>query len=215
MASNSPSVRLRPALSEAKRLRARAPAVRAETIRVVGPDSQQIGVMPVARALYMARDLELDLVEIAPDAKPPVCRIMDYGKYRYEQKKREKDQKKKHKSYQLKEIVFRPSIDIHDFEVKMKHLRKFLETDHKTRIRVRFRRAELAHKERGFQLLSRIEKYVEDIGKVVKPPGFEGRQMVMVLAPTGVPVRQPSESGHAGVKNNAQNKDKEISSEKI
>jgi translation initiation factor IF-3 len=160
--------------------------IRANTVRVVGPDSKQIGVMPLNRALYMAQDLGLDLIEVAPEANPPVCRIIDFGKYKYEQQKREKSQKKQHRNQQMKEMVFRPSIDTHDFEVKLKHIKKFLETGHKAKVTVRFRRAELAHKERGSQLLLKIEKEVEKIGKVVKPAQMLGRSLIMILAPTEV-----------------------------
>ncbi len=132
--------------------------IRAETIRVVGPDGKQIGIMPLNRALYIAKDLELDLVEVAPEANPPVCRIIDFGKYKYEQQKREKSQKKQQRIQQMKEMVFRPSIGEHDFEVKVRHIKEFLEEGHKTKVSVRFRRAELTHRERGNQLLSKIEK---------------------------------------------------------
>lgn len=173
--------------------------IRAEEVRVVGPDSKQIGVMPLNRALFIARDLGLDLVEIAPQAKPPVCRIIDFGRYKYEQQKREKEQKKKQKSKQMKEIVFRPSIEKHDFEVKLKHIKKFLQDGHKTKVTVKFRRAEMAYKEKGNQILSTVEKEVEGIGKIAKPSRMLGRHLVMILAPTEV-------------KKNAQNKDQEIGS---
>lgn len=168
-------------------------------MRVVGPDSNQIGVMPLNRALYIAKDLELDLVEVAPEAKPPVCRIIDFGKYKYEQQKRERNQNKQQRIQQMKEMVFRPSIGEHDFEVKIKHIRKFLETGHKTKVTVRFKRAELAHKERGSQLLLKIEKGLEAVGKVIKPSHMLGKDLMMVLAPTEV-------------KKDAKNKNQEISS---
>jgi len=160
--------------------------IRAGTIRVVGPDGKQIGIMPLNRALYIAKDLDLDLVEVAPEANPPVCRIIDFGKYKYEQRKREKGQKKQQRIQQMKEMTFRPSIGEHDFEVKVKHIREFLEEGHKTKVSVRFRRAELAHRERGNQLLSKIEKKVEQVSKVVRPSQMFGRDMIMILAPTEV-----------------------------
>jgi translation initiation factor IF-3 len=166
---------------------------------VVGPDSNQIGVMPLNRALYIAKDLELDLVEVAPEANPPVCRIIDFGKYKYEQQKRERNQNKQQRIQQMKEMVFRPSIGEHDFEVKIKHIRKFLETGHKTKVTVRFKRAELAHKERGNQLLLKIEKELEAVGKIIKPSHMLGKDLIMVLAPTEV-------------KKDAKNKNQEISS---
>jgi translation initiation factor IF-3 len=157
--------------------------IRAETVRVVGPDSKQIGVMPLNRALYIAKELELDLVEVAPETKPPVCRIIDFGKYKYEQQKREKNQKKQQRIQQMKEMVFRPSIGEHDFEIKVKHIREFLEDGHKAKVIVRFRRGEMAHKERGNYLISKIEKELENIGKVVKPSFMLGKNLIMVLAP--------------------------------
>lgn len=160
--------------------------IRAETVRVVGPDSKQLGVMPLNRALYIAKELELDLVEVAPVAKPPVCRIIDFGKYKYEQQKREKNQKKQRRVQQMKEMVFRPSIGEHDFEVKTKHIREFLEDGHKAKIVVRFRRGEMARKERGSQLLAKIQKGMEDISKVAKPSYMLGKALMMVLAPIEV-----------------------------
>ncbi len=157
--------------------------IRAETVRVVGPDSKQIGVMPLNRALYIARELELDLVEVAPETKPPVCRIIDFGKYKYEQQKREKSQKKQQRIQQMKEMVFRPSIGEHDFKVKVKHIREFLEDGHKTKVIVRFRRGEMSRKERGNQIITKVEKEMENIGKVVKPSYMLGKALMMVLAP--------------------------------
>ena len=175
--------------------------IRAETIRVVGPDGKQVGIMPLNRALYIAKDLELDLVEVAPEAKPPVCRIIDFGKYKYEQQKREKSQKKQQRIQQMKEMLFRPSIGIHDFEVKVKHIRGFLEDGHKAKVIVRFRRGELSHKERGNQLMSKIEKELENVGKVARPSYMFGKDIIMVLAPTEVKKEK-----------DAQTKNEEISS---
>lgn len=160
--------------------------IRAETVRVVGPDGSQIGVMPLNRALYIAKELELDLVEVAPEARPPVCRIIDFGKYKYEQQKREKNQKKQQRIQQMKEMVFRPSIGEHDFGVKVKHIREFLEEGHKAKVVVRFRRGELSHKERGKQITTRIEKELENVGKVIKPAFMLGRALIMVLSPMEV-----------------------------
>ena len=139
--------------------------------------------MPLNRALYIAKELELDLVEVAPEAKPPVCRIIDFGKYKYEQQKREKNQKKQQRIQQMKEMTFRPSIGEHDFGVKVKHIREFLEDGHKAKIVVQFRRGEMAHRERGNQLIVKIEKELEKIGKVVKPSFMLGKNLIMVLAP--------------------------------
>ncbi|MDD5455117.1 MAG: translation initiation factor IF-3 [Candidatus Ratteibacteria bacterium] len=160
--------------------------IRAETVRVIGPDGSQIGVMPLNRALYIAKELELDLVEVAPTTKPPVCRIIDFGKYRYEQQKREKSQKKQQRIQQMKEMTFRPSIGEHDFEVKVKHIREFLEDGHKAKVMVQFRRGEMTHKDRGNQILAKVEKEVEKVGKVVKPCYMLGKNLIMVLAPTEI-----------------------------
>jgi translation initiation factor IF-3 len=142
--------------------------------------------MPLNRALFIAKDLELDLIEVAPEANPPVCRIIDFGRYKYEQQKRERNQKKQQRIQQMKEMVFRPSIGEHDFEVKIKHIRGFLEDGHKTKVSVRFKRMELAHKERGSQLIARIEKELENVGKVVRPAYMFGKDIIMVLAPTEI-----------------------------
>ena len=158
--------------------------IQAKMVRIVSPDGKEIGIMPLSRALYIAEDLELDLVEVVPHANPPVCRIIDYGKYKYEQEKKEREQKKKQKRDEMKEMKFRISIEKHDFDIKVKHLKKFLESDHKTKINVRFRSMELAHKERGYQLLSRIEKESEEVGRVVSPPHMEGRNLIMIISPS-------------------------------
>jgi len=142
--------------------------------------------MPSQRALQIAQDAGLDLVEVAPNANPPVCRIMDYGKYKYEQRKREREEKKKQKNYEMKEIRFRPSIEEHDFAVKVDHLRKFLEIGHRTKITVRFRRMELAHKERGTEIMTKVAKDLQEVGKIVKPSAMEGYNvMTMIIAPLG------------------------------
>jgi len=155
--------------------------------------------MPLSRALYIAKELELDLVEVAPGANPPVCRIIDFGKYRYEQQKREKSQKKQQRIQQMKEMTFRPSIGEHDFTVKVKHIREFLEDGHKAKVVVQFRRMEMAHKDRGNLILSKVEKEVENLGKVVKPAFMLGKNMIMVLAP--VEIRKEK---------NAKNENKEV-----
>ena len=159
-------------------------AIRAPSILVINTDSEQLGVMSSLKALQIAQDAGLDLVEIAPQANPPVCRIMDYGKYKYEQRKREREERKKQKNYEMKEIRFRPSIEEHDFSVKVNHLRKFLETGHKTKITVRFRRMELAHKERGTEIMMKVAKELQEVGKIVKPSSMEGyNMMAMIVAP--------------------------------
>lgn len=150
---------------------------------MIGPDGEQIGVVPLAEALRIAEDAGLDLVEVAPQADPPVCRIMDYGKYRFEQSKKLQAAKKKQKQIQVKEIKFRPGTGESDYQIKLRNLIRFLEEGDKAKVTVRFRGREMAHKELGMELLKRIEKDLEDYAVVEQHPKMEGRQMVMVLAP--------------------------------
>jgi translation initiation factor IF-3 len=131
----------------------------------------------------MASDVELDLVEVSPTAKPPVCKIMDYGKFKFEASKKLQASKKKQKNVQVKEIKFRPGTDIGDYNVKLRNLRSFLENGDKTKITVRFRGREMAHRELGMELLKRVEKDLEELAVVEQWPKFEGRQMIMVMAP--------------------------------
>lgn len=134
-------------------------------------------------ALAQAQEASLDLVEVSPDAKPPVCKIMDFGKYLFEQKKAKAAAKKKQKVTQVKEIKFRPGTDIGDYKVKLRNLIRFLEDGDKTKITVRFRGREMAHQELGMELLKRVEKDLEEYGSVEQRPSMEGRQMTMVIAP--------------------------------
>ena len=131
----------------------------------------------------MAEDVGLDLVEISPNANPPVCKIMDFGKYKYEQQKRESEARKKQKIIEVKEIKFRPGTDIHDYDVKMRSVYKFLENGDKVKITMRFRGREMAHQDRGSDLLEKIKVETDEFAKVELLPKFEGRQMVMVLSP--------------------------------
>ncbi len=137
--------------------------------------------MPVSQALQLAEERGLDLVEVAPNANPPVCRIMDYGKYKYEQSKKEKSSKKKQTSQQVKEIRLRPKIDEHDYDFKLKHARKFLEAGYKVKATVLFRGREMAHKEFGHKLIQRFIEDTADIAKVVREPVMEGRQIIVYL----------------------------------
>lgn len=134
-------------------------------------------------ALQQAQDAKLDLVEVSPDANPPVCKIMDFGKYLFEQKKAKAAAKKKQKVTQVKEIKFRPGTDVGDYKVKLRNLIRFLEDGDKTKITVRFRGREMAHQELGMELLKRVEKDLEEYGSVEQRPSMEGRQMTMVIAP--------------------------------
>ncbi|MBQ0725284.1 MAG: translation initiation factor IF-3 [Cycloclasticus sp.] len=152
-------------------------------VRLIDHEGEKVGVVTIENALSLAADVELDLVEVSPTASPPVCRIMDYGKFRFEASKKLQATKKKQKNVQVKEIKFRPGTDIGDYNVKLRNLRSFLENGDKTKITVRFRGREMAHRELGMDLLKRVEKDLEELAMVEQWPKFEGRQMVMVMAP--------------------------------
>lgn len=137
------------------------------------------------KAMDLAFEAELDLVEISPNATPPVCKIMDYGKYKYEQQKRESEARKKQKVIEVKEVKFRPNTDTHDYDVKMRNVVKFLEHGDKVKVTLRFRGREMAHQDLGRELLQRVAGDVEGIGKVENMPKMEGRQMIMIIAPAG------------------------------
>uniref|UniRef100_UPI0038CDB48E translation initiation factor IF-3 n=1 Tax=Roseovarius salinarum TaxID=1981892 RepID=UPI0038CDB48E len=158
--------------------------IRAPEIRLIGPDGENVGVVPPARGMEMAEDAGLDLVEISPNATPPVCKIMDFGKYKYEQQKRESEAKKKQKVIEVKEVKFRPNTDTHDYDVKMRNVMKFLENGDKVKVTLRFRGREMAHQDLGRELLQRVAEDVKEIGKVENMPKMEGRQMIMIIAPT-------------------------------
>ncbi len=146
-------------------------------------DGEQVGVVPIAEALRIAEEAELDLVEVAADAKPPVCRIMDYGKYLFEENKKKHAARKKQKQIQIKEIKFRPGTEEGDYQVKLRNLVRFLEDGDRAKITLRFRGREMAHQELGLKLLKRIEADLAEVGTVEQFPRLEGRQMVMVIVP--------------------------------
>ena len=150
---------------------------------MIGPNGEQLGIFPRDLALKKAGELGLDLVEVAPQANPPVCRIMDFAKYRYEQEKREREAKKHQRHSQLKEIRISPRIDPHDYEVKLKHIRQFLEKGYKVRIRMMFKGREMAHQDIGKAVIDRIISDVNENGKIDKPPQMVGRTVVMILGP--------------------------------
>ncbi len=152
-------------------------------VRLIDEEGEQVGIVAIAEALAAAQSKELDLVEISPDAEPPVCRIMDYGKHLFELKQKQKDSRKKTRQTQIKEIKFRPGTDIGDYQVKLKNLTRFLEAGDKAKVTVRFRGREMAHQELGLQLLQRIEADLAEYGQVEQKPNLEGRQMMMVIAP--------------------------------
>ena len=151
-------------------------------MRVVDPQGQH-GLYTREEALEMADQQDLDLVEIAPDADPPVCKIMDYGKYLYEQKKKDKEARKRQHHTQLKEVRFRPRTDTHDFDFKTKHAREFLEEGNKVRAYVQFRGRDIIYKEQGMKVLVRFIEELEDVSKVDQPPRMEGRRMTTILTP--------------------------------
>ncbi len=140
------------------------------------------GVMTVREALALAEEAGLDLVEISPAAEPPVCKVLDYGKYKFEMQKKAAEARKKQKVVELKEVKLRPGIDDHDFNIKMKNARAFLEDGDKVKITLRFRGREMAHQDIAQALLKRVRELLDDVGKVVSEPSFEGRQIVMIIA---------------------------------
>lgn len=146
-------------------------------------DGEQVGVIPTAQALAKAEEAGLDLVEVSPNAEPPVCRIMDYGKFKFEQSKKSQAGRKKQKKIQVKEIKFRPGTDVGDYKVKLRNLIRFLNDGDKAKVTMRYRGREMAHQELGMQLLERVEADLADYGVVEQRPKMEGRQMVMVIAP--------------------------------
>lgn len=157
--------------------------IKARKIRLIDDEGEQKGIMTVDAGLTKAEEAGLDLVEISPNADPPVCRVMDYGKYLYEDSKRKAAARKNQKQIQVKEIKFRPGTDVGDYDIKLRKLKQFLDDGDKTKVTIRFRGREMAHKELGADLLKRIEKDLEEHGSVEQYPKLEGRQMVMVLAP--------------------------------
>jgi translation initiation factor IF-3 len=152
-------------------------------VRVIDPDGNQIGVVPTHKALAVAGDFGLDLVEISPNANPPVCKIMDYGRYKYEQTKKQQEAKKKQSTFQVKEIKIRPKTGDHDLEVKMDRMRSFLEKKDKVKVTVMFRGREITLSQKGRELLQIIAEKMDDIAVVEQYPKFEGRTMVMFLSP--------------------------------
>ena len=157
--------------------------IRAPEIRLIGAEGENIGLITPEKALALAVAAGLDLVEISPNAAPPVAKIMDFGKYKYETQKKESEARKKQKVIEIKEIKFRPNTDTHDYDVKMRSVTKFLEGGDKVKITLRFRGREMAHADLGRKLLERVADDVTDLGKVEAMPRLEGRQMVMMISP--------------------------------
>ena len=153
-------------------------------VRLINEEGAQVGIVPLAEAQEFAVNADLDLVEISPQSNPPVCRVMDYGKFRYLTSKKQHDAKRKQKQIVVKEIKFRPGTDVGDYDVKLNRLKKFLEEGNKTRVTMRFRGREVTHPELGLEMLNRVKRDLEEFAVVEQEPVLEGRQMVMLLAPT-------------------------------
>ncbi len=158
-------------------------AIRASQVRCIDPDGEQLGVLDTREAISKAEDFGLDLVEVQPNVDPPVCKILDYGKYKYEAQKRANEARKKQKIIEVKEIKLRPNIDEHDYQVKMRNVVKFLSGGDKVKVTLRFRGREMAHQELGANVLTRVREETEEIAKIEAMPKMEGRQLIMVLAP--------------------------------
>lgn len=152
-------------------------------MRLIGEDGEQLGVVSTRDAILRAADVGLDLVEVAANVDPPVCKILDYGKLKYETQKKKSEARKKQKTIDVKEIKFRPNIEQHDYDVKMKAMRRFLEDGDKVKVTLRFRGREMMHQHLGMKVLNRVREETDELAKVEQVPQMEGRQMVMVLAP--------------------------------
>jgi translation initiation factor IF-3 len=157
--------------------------IRVREVRLIDENGDNVGVVPIADALARATAAGLDLVEISPDANPPVTKVLDYGKYKYQEQKKAAEARKRQKIVEIKEIKMRPSIDDHDYDVKMRSMKRFFDDGDKVKVTLRFRGRELSHQELGWQVLQRVKADTEPLAKVESEPRMEGRQMVMVLAP--------------------------------
>jgi translation initiation factor IF-3 len=174
-------------------------AIRVESVRLIDDEGENLGIVPIARAQQIATDANLDLVEVAPDARPPVVRIMDYGKWRYEQEQKAKQARKHQSQIVIKEIKFRPKIDPHDYTTKKGHVERFLRHKDKVKITIMFRGRELLHPERGEAILLRLADELRDIALIESRPNLDGRNMVMMLSPVrdisaGAPAASPDNS---------------------
>lgn len=150
---------------------------------MIDAEGENLGIIPIDEALDMAADADLDLVEIAPNSDPPVCKILDYGRYKFLAQKKAAEARKKQKTVEVKEIKMRPNIDTHDYDVKMRNMRRFFDDGDKVKVTLRFRGREMAHQELGLELLQKVRDDVDEIAKVEYHPRLEGRQMIMILAP--------------------------------
>ena len=152
-------------------------------VRLVAEDAEQLGIVSLEAALQRAADAGMDLVEVSPNASPPVCKIIDYGKLKYQEQKKKNEARKKQKTIEVKEIKLRPNIDTHDYDVKMRSARRFIDDGDKVKVTLRFRGREMAHQDLGAQVLERVRGELDEIAKVEQMPKMEGRQMVMVISP--------------------------------
>ena len=157
--------------------------IRARELRVIGPEGEQLGILGRNEAIAMAKEHGLDLVEVAANAEPPVCRIMDFGKFKYEQQQKKKEAKRNQSVVQIKEIKVRPKTDDHDYETKLRHIRRFLEDGDRCKVTVFFRGREIVHKDRGHSILDRVIEDTRDVGRVEQEPSAEGRTLQMLLMP--------------------------------
>ncbi len=157
--------------------------IRGPEVRVIGHDGQQLGIIPIRKALELAALEHLDLVEVAPNADPPVCKIMDYGKFKYQQNKRSQEAKKKQTVIQVKEVKIRPKTDEHDLQVKIRHIKRFLSQKDKAKVTILFRGREIAYSDQGFKVLERIKEELKEEVVIEQQPKMEGRNLIMILAP--------------------------------
>ncbi len=157
--------------------------IRISPVRLIDADGEQVGVIDLDEAKERAADAGLDLVEVAPDARPPVCRLMDYGKYKYEEARKAREARKKQHTVQIKEVKFRPGIEDHDYEFKTRHVRRFLEDGDKVKVTMMFRGRQMAHPELGMEVLEQLVEDVSDVGRIESQPTREGRTLIMMLAP--------------------------------
>ncbi|MBI4898560.1 MAG: translation initiation factor IF-3 [Actinobacteria bacterium] len=171
--------------------------IRVREVRLIGDDGSQIGVLPTDEALKYAQERDLDLVEVAPEAKPPVCRVLDYSKYKYEQAQKAKSAKKHQQQITIREIKLRPKIAVHDYDTKKGHVVRFLKHADKVKVTIMFRGREREHPERGRDLLMKLAEEVQELGTVEQTPLLEGRNMTMVLGPTKEAIKQHSDEVHA------------------
>ena len=181
--------------------------IRIREVRVTDANGEQLGVMLTRDALRLAEEKHLDLVEVAPKARPPVCRIMDFGKYRYEQQKREKEVRKKQNIITIKEVKLRPNIEQHDFEVKLKNAQRFIEEGNKVKVTIMFRGRELSHPELGSEVLTRLAKALEEVVTVERAAKLEGKNMTMILSPKAQKAQKTKKTTTKGGDAGAQNQD--------